>query len=224
MVGAIIFAYIFLIYGLTKLVVCYLDIILSYEQRVYLLNNTSWFKHMLTLDMSTAGKTLSIIYIVFYFLTVLRNIQRIQTGIISDNLVKILGERLFIYFTYVFIGVILVTLYSLIIYTRIAINKNTQYNKRYKLMGICGGLVFITTAPIMFMVHKIFDHGFSAAIRKYHSIVIISIMLVLLTISVIFYLGYSIIVYDEEHENACYHKHPSIADIIALFAIPTNVL
>lgn len=219
MLGLLIFGYLFLLYGIYKFLMCSLDITLTYEQRSYLLHNTSWFKHVLPMDVSTAGRTLSIIYIVFALITIFRSIERIQTGIIHSDVANMINERLFIYIIYGLLGLLLVSIYSLVVYTKIISHKNDKYEKRYKLAGICGGLTFIASVPVMFILHKIFDYGFSTAMQRYRLMTISSLVFIASIISVIGYIGYTIV----SHDN-CEKKHVLMHEIISLFIIPTNVI
>lgn len=220
MLGVLIFGYMFLLYGIYKFLVCYLDIALTYEQRTYLLQNVPWFTHVLSMDVSTAGRTLSIIYIVFALITILRSVERIQTGIIHNDVAGILNERLFIYVIYALLGILLVTIYSLVVYTQfITIQKNNVYDKRYKLAGICGGLTFIASVPVMFLIHKFFDYGFSSAIKQYQLVTIFSLLFIASIVGIIGYIGYTIL-----SKNECEKKHVLLHEIISLFIIPTNVI
>jgi hypothetical protein len=217
--GLLIFGYMFLLYGIYKFIMCSLDITLTYEQRTYLLNNTSWLKHVLPMDVSTAGRTLSIIYIVFALITIFRSVERIQTGIIHSDVANILNERLFIYIIYGLLGILLVTIYSLVVYTKIITHKNDKYEKRYKLAGICGGLTFIASVPVMFLLHKIFDYGFPTAMKRYRFLTLFSLLFTILIVGLIIYIGYTIITHDN-----CEKKHVLMHEIISLFVIPTNMI
>jgi hypothetical protein len=220
MLGVLIFGYMFLLYGIYKFLICYLDIALTYEQRNNLLQKMSWLKHVLSMDISTAGRTLSIIYIVFALITIFRSVERIQTGIIHSDVAGILNERLFIYVIYGLLGILLVTIYSLVVYTQfIAIPKNNKYDTRYKLAGICGGLTFIASVPVMFILHKIFDHGFSSAMKQYKLVTTFSLLFIASIVGIIGYIGYTILNKDE-----CEKKHVLLHEIISLFIIPTNVI
>lgn len=221
MLGLLVFGYIFLLYGIYKFSMCYLDITLSYEQRTYLLQNTSWFKHVLSMDVSTAGRTLSVIYIVFALITIFRSLERIQTGLIHSDVAGIVNERLFIYVIYGLLGILLVTIYSLVVYTQfMSIQKNNKYEKRYKLAGICGGLTFIASVPIMFILHKIFDYGFSTAMKRYRLMTVLSLLFIVSMIIIIGYIGYTIV----NADNNCKKKDVLLHEIISLFIIPTNVI
>lgn len=220
MLGLLVFGYLFLLYGLYKFLVCYLDIVLTYEQKTYLLHNTSWFKNVLTMDVSTAGRTLSIIYIVFALITIFRSVERIKTGVVHSDVIEILNERAFIYFIYGLLGVLLVMIYVLVVYTKFSIDKNSKYEKRYKLAGICGGILFITSVPIMILLHKIFDYGFLNAIKKHTTFTIFSVIFTFLMVYIIGYIGYTILLKQDECEK---HK-VLLHEIISLFIIPTNVV
>lgn len=220
MLGLLLFGYLFLLYGLYKFLVCYLDIILTYQQKLYLLHNTSWFKHVLTMDVSTAGRTLSIIYIVFALITIFRSVERIKTGIVHSDVIEILNERLFIYVIYGLLGVLLVAIYCVVVYTRINIDKNDKYQQRYKVAGICGGLIFILSVPIMFLLHKVFDYGFLNAIKRHAKMTVFSLILTFVIIWIIAYIGYNILV----DEGECRKKQVLPHEIISLFIIPTNVI
>jgi hypothetical protein len=220
MLGLFIFGYLFLVYGILKFLMCYLEIVLTYEQREYLLKQVSLLKHTLTTDVSTAGRTLSIVYIVFALITIFKSVERIRTGIVHSDLVEIINERLFIYLIYGILGLFLLVLYLIVIYTNISIEKNIQYERRYKLMGICGGLTFIASVPIIYMFHKIFDNGLMNAIKDNVFMSLFSLIFTVITISIIFYIGYSMI----KDDTKCEKKNVSLHEILTLFIIPTNIL
>lgn len=220
MLGLFIFGYLFFVYGLFKFFICYLEIVLTYEQRTYLLDNISPLKHVLTTDVSTAGRTLSIVYIVFALITIFKSLERIRSGIVHSDVAEIINERLFIYLIYGILGILLVCLYLVVVYTNILIEKNIKYEKRYKLLGICGGLIFIASVPIIYMFHKVFDHGFINAIKQNVFMSIFSLVFSAIMICLLGYIGYVIIKDDTNRKN----KKVSLYEILTLFIIPTNVI
>jgi hypothetical protein len=220
MLGLFIFGYLFLIYGLFKFLICYLEIVLTYEQRIYLSQKVSLFKQVLTTDVSTAGRTLSIIYIVFALITIFKAVERIRSGIVHSDVVEIINERLFIYLIYGLLGVLLVILSLIVIYTNISIEKDMRYERRYKLMGICGGLTFIASVPIIYMFHKIFDHGFMNAVKQNVLTSVLSLIFSVMIIALLLYTGYRII----QDDRKCEKKKVSLHEILTLFVIPTNVI
>jgi hypothetical protein len=220
MIGLIVFGYMFLLYGILKCILCYLDIVLTYKQRVHLLNNTPWFKHVLTLDTTTAGKTISILYIIFAFITIFKATERIHTGTIHSDVIEIVNERLFVYLIYGLLGAFLFITYCLVIYTNLDISKNLQYSKRYKLMGICGGLVFILSVPILITFHNIHDYGLHKAIQNHLLLFITTFIISLLIIGTLLYFAYTII-YDEKE---CKTNSISFSDILTLLIIPSNII
>ena len=221
MIG-LLFGYLFLFYGIYKFIICYLDISLTYQQKEHLLANTTWFKHVLTMDVSVAGRTLSIIYIVFALITIFRSIERIKSGTIYTDVVDILNERLFIYIIYGLLGALLVVMYVLVVYTKVSIHKDDKYQQRYKLAGICGGLIFVASVPIMILLHKIFDHGFRYAIRHNVIMTLFSIVSTTLTIGIIGRIGYNMLTHNHNHN--CRKKSVALHEYISLFIIPTNVI
>jgi hypothetical protein len=215
-------AYALLVYGIFKFVVCGLDIFLSYDQRVQLAKQNSWFKKIMTLDTTTAGKTLSVVYIIFALITILRALDRLHYDIINENVMDILKHRLFIYMIYGLLGLFLLVLYYIVLYTNIGVNKDLKYSKRYKLMGVCGGLIFLTAVPIVYMIHKIFDHGIYVALKRYFSFSLLIIALVVLTVSVLIHYAYNII--HEGDNNEFERRKVSFHEILTLFIIPTTIV
>lgn len=220
MLGLFVFGYLFLIYGLFKFLICYLEIVLTYEQRIYLTEKFSLFKQIITTDVSTAGRSLGIIYIVFALITIFKSVERIRSGIVHSDVIDIINERLFIYIIYGLLGTLLVVLYLIVVYTNISIEKNIKYERRYKLLGLCGGLTFIASVPIIYMFHRVFDHGFSYAIKHNIFISLFTFMFSLIVIGVLFYIGYGII----KDDNKCRKKNVSFHEILTLFVIPTNII
>lgn len=220
MLGVFVFGYLFLIYGVFKFLICYLEIVLTYEQRTLLTHKVSLLKKILTTDVSTAGRALSIIYIVFALITIFKSVERIRSGTIHSDVLEIINERLFIYVIYGLLGVLLVLLYLIVLYTNISIEKNIKYERRYKLMGLCGGLTFIASVPIIYMFHKILDHGIMNAIKHNMYSFIFSIMFSVIVISLLLYTGYRII----KDDKKCEKKNVSLHEILTLFVIPTNII
>lgn len=220
MLGVFIFGYLFLIYGLFKFLVCYLEIVLTYEQRIYLSQQNTLLKYILTTDVSTAGRALSIIYIVFALITIFKSVERIRSGIVHSEVVEIINERLFIYLIYGLLGVMLVTLYAMVMYTNIPIEKNVKYERRYKLLGICGGLTFIASVPIIYMFHKVFDHGFHEAVTQNIYSFIFLLMFTFMIFGLLLYTGYKIV----KDDRKCEKKKVSFHEILTLFVIPTNII
>lgn len=219
MLGLFVFGYLFLIYGVFKFLICYLEIVLTYEQRTLLTHKVSLLKQILTTDVSTAGRTLSIIYIVFALITIFKSVERIRSGTVHSDILEIINERLFIYVIYSLLGFLLVLLYLIVLYTNISIEKNIKYERRYKLMGLCGGLTFIASVPIIYMFHRILDHGIMNAIKQNIYSFIFSVMFSVIVISLLLYTGYRIIKDDKKCE-----KNVSLHEILTLFVIPTNII
>jgi hypothetical protein len=140
--GLLLLGYATLIYGLFKMTICALELWLSVEQRMDLFNRFPLLQKVMTLDVSTAGKTLSMVYIVFAVLTTIRAIERLWTGAIHQDVKDVVQARLFVYLLYGLMGLFLVVMYYIVIYTNIAVEKDSTYMKRYELLGICGGLIF----------------------------------------------------------------------------------
>lgn len=103
----LVFGYLTLAFGVFKLIVCYLDVSLSYEQRVSLFTRMPWLKRFITLDTTTAGKTLSLVYIVFAVITIIQAYERVKTGAVHNEVLGIIQSRLFLYLLYGLIGLFL---------------------------------------------------------------------------------------------------------------------
>jgi len=215
----IVFGYGLFVYGMYKLVTCWLDIVLSYEQKKVLIQDFPALKDAITFDATTSGKTLSIVYIIFAAFTVLMSANRISRGFLDRAVFEILNDRLFIYLLYGLFGSFLLTMYCLVIYTNIEIQKDMKYFKRYKLMGICGGRVFIASAPIFYMLHKSLDHGFNNALKKYLFATILTVLVTLIAAGAIMYFGYTVLIDGDINEKSNVKWH----DILTLVIIPAIV-
>ena len=219
MLGILFLGYLCLIYGVIKYVICFLEIVLTYEQKTYLMQKNKLLKYVLTTDVTTAGRSLSIIYIVFALITIFKAIERVRSGLIHNDVIEVLNEKIFIYIIYAILGLLLVVLYYIVIYTTISIDKDIRYEKRYKLMGICGGLTFIASVPIIYLFHEIFDNGLFNTIKHNLFMLIFALMFSIFTISIIFYIGYNTIKNDGECK-----KKISLHEILTFFIIPTNII
>lgn len=218
--GLLILGYATLIYGLFKMIICALELWLSVEQRMVLFDKFPLLKRVMTLDVSTAGKTLSMVYIVFAVLTTIRAIERLWSGTIHQDVKDVVQARLFVYLLYGLMGLFLVVMYYIVIYTNIAVEKNTTYQKRYELLGICGGLIFITSVPIFFLLHMTLDHGLWFALRKYYWATILALLGCVLTILIFAYYAYMIIKRDRQD---CQVASVSFHEVITLLIIPMNI-
>lgn len=219
--GLLILGYATLVYGAFKMTVCILELTLSVEQRVALFAQFPLLKRVLTLDVTTAGKTLSIVYVVFAALTILRAIERLWTGTIHQDVTDVVQARLFVYLLYGLMGLFLVVMYYIVIYTNIAIEKDVAYQKRYELLGVCGGLIFITSVPIFFLLHMTLDHGLWYALRKYYWATILALLGCIVTVVTFISYAYTIIARERQDEGR--GKKVSFHEILTLLVIPTNV-
>lgn len=215
----LIFGYVTLLYGILKLVVCFLDLYLSMEARAALFLKYPLLKKVMTFDVSTAGKTLSLVYIVFAVLTILRAVERLWTGTIHEDVKNVFQSRLFIYLLYGLMGIFLVVMYYMVLYTNADIKKDMKYKKRYELLGICGGLLFITSVPVFFMLHMVFDHGLWYALRKYYLVTSLALLSFSLCLLLFGYYTYSIIV----REVSEHTRFNAFQEILTLLVIPTIV-
>lgn len=216
--GLLLLGYVTLIYGVFKVTICALELWLSIEQRKALFDKFPILKRVMTMDVSTAGKTLSMVYIVFAVLTLIRAIERLWTGTIHQDVKDVVQARLFFYLLYGLMGLFLVVMYYIVIYTNIAVEKDTKYQKRYELLGICGGLIFITSVPIFFLLHMTLDHGLWVALKKYYWATILALLGSLVTILMFVYYAYIIIAREK-----CGQAGVSLHEILTLLVIPTNI-
>lgn len=219
--GLLILGYATLFYGVFKMTICIFELTLSAEQRISLFNRFPLLKLVMTLDVTTAGKTLSMVYIVFAALTILRAIERLWTGTIHQDVTDVVQARLFVYLLYGLMGAFLVVMYYIVIYTNIAIQKDVAYQKRYELLGVCGGLIFITSVPIFFLLHMTLDHGLWYSLKRYYWATIFALLGCIVTILTFVYYAYSIIARGREGKKNA--KNVSFHEILTLLVIPTNI-
>lgn len=219
--GLLILGYATLIYGFFKMTICALELWLSVEQRMALFERFPLLKRVMTLDVTTAGKTLSMVYIVFAVLTIIRAIERLWTGTIHQDVTNVVQARLFVYLLYGLMGLFLVVMYYIVIYTNIAVEKDVAYKKRYELLGVCGGLIFITSVPIFFLLHMTLDHGLWYSLKRYYWATILALLGCIVTIVTFVYYAYTIIAREREcKDNA---KNVSFHEVLTLLMIPTNI-
>jgi hypothetical protein len=218
--GLLLLGYATLIYGLFKMIICTLELLLSVEQRVALFDRVPLLQKVMTLDVSTAGKTLSMVYVVFAVLTTIRAIERLWTGTIHQDVKDVVQARLFVYLLYGLMGLFLVVMYYIVIYTNIAVEKDSMYVRRYELLGICGGLIFITSVPIFFLLHMTLDHGLWFALKKYYWATILALLGCVVTILFFIYYAYTIISRDKQ---GCEKGRISFHEVLTLLVIPINI-
>lgn len=215
-----------LFYGVVRSVFYFLDTVLTYTQKINIFDKLPWSKYLLSLDISMAGRFLSMIYVVHHVITVFSATLRIKTGRIYVDVSDVMHVHSLLYVVYALIGAILLIAYFIVVYTDYNIDKDDRYNYRYKMLGICGGLIFILSLPLMYIFKQLLEGGLYKTFRKNTSLTVflcvISMLLAYVTVNLV--IKYN---RDEKLKKMCadgrvHVKTLSFQDIISLLLIPIN--
>ena len=136
-----------IIFGIIKLIVSAINIILTknnskYFDNIYIINN------FVIHDYSVAGKIFSVVILLFSIYTLIKGLFLINF-LKNEKLIYFISNETYIDMIYLILGIFLILFYSFIIYTpslsNNIINKDENYNETYKIVGIGTGLLFIIT-------------------------------------------------------------------------------
>jgi hypothetical protein len=136
----------YMLYGLSKLVIILLTYIISEEQ----LRKNPLTSLLIHKDHTLAGVMYEIVFGIFAVFSMLYAFALYESAMRPKKqlFAVLLKPHLETYFM-VILGVFLVVFYMLVIYTNLPIQKNKNYQKVYWYMGVGGGISFIVF-PLLF--------------------------------------------------------------------------
>ena len=143
-----------LAYGVVKLVVGLMALLLPMEKRVVFQEHPV-LKYFITMDMTVAGRVLDIVIIIFAFYSIFDGMTKLDMGryVNRDMTLKL----------YVALGVFLVIFYSVVVFTNWTfISKEQDKLGAYKFTGLGSGLLFLMTAFAIFAWNSFQERSWKA--------------------------------------------------------------
>ena len=129
---------ILLIYGITKLIVGSMALLLPEDKRQRYQDHPL-LKYFITMDSTLAGKVLEVVLVIFAFYTIFDGLTFLGIGNYVD---QALSVKLF-----TALGSFLVIFYSIVVYTSQSfISKDQSHWRTYRFAGIGAGLMFLMSA------------------------------------------------------------------------------
>lgn len=110
-------------------------------------------------DTTVASHGIEIALVFFGIYSIVHSLNYI--GIIDAPFIN---TRTFIYAFYTILGVLMITFYYMVIYTKIPIPKKTDQMARYTVIGLVGGMMFLIMTPLYILYHQLIDHGMYGAL------------------------------------------------------------
>ena len=143
----IVLGVIFIIYGTLKFIFCCLELLpINYKSPA--------IKKILSTDKTFAGKFMYAILLLFSCLTLIKGLS--WTGIIEYHV----GIETYIWMNLTF-GCILSIFYYFAAYTNVPIDKLSNSKDTYIGVGLCSGLTFLITIPVMVFIYMFIKHNYS---------------------------------------------------------------
>jgi len=174
----IIFGIIYLIFGLFKLLFCLLNIITSKYNFDYL-NKNKILKYFISNDLTNANKLFFIIIGLYAFYTFIKGLKYTKLYNVRNI------NRKVNYYAYLIFGLILIILYSFIVYTPDISNKiisrDNNYMNTYKNVYLVSGVLFLITMLCSIIINDLHN------INNYNVLTII--VLIIILINFIFIIG-----------------------------------
>ena len=175
----------FLIYGIIKLILCYIELT---PQKYH---DISWLNKIFTDEKNTlADVFIYYILIVFAIFSLIKGAHWV--GWINFHV----GLMFYVILNLIF-GIILVIFYSLVLYTKVPIPQDKDNKIEYQGVGLCTGLTFIATIPaVMYFYWFIKDKkitNFKKTLFKPKSLALIFITLSIIGLDLILFIKSGIV-------------------------------
>jgi len=192
----IIFAIIYILYGVVKIAIGLVIMIVKPEQiqNIPLLN-------MLTkeaADKTLAGSMYEFVLMAFGVVTILH-------GLTIFSLLPSWFEEFFVskvvqYTILTIFGLIMSIFYSLVLYTDVKIDKNSEYNDHYLLLGLVGGITFLLMPLIWELIEYVSPFFKNLPVEQQNMAIIASIIIIIAIFEIIY------ILYKKEPETSTFKK------------------
>jgi hypothetical protein len=202
-----------ILYGIVKisigLVACFIPD--KYRKRV---SDIKFVKHFISADTTISGKMFDVALLIFGLYTLAHGfyLLGIAPAVVKTHLLT----RTTLYLLNLGLGLLLTGYFYLVLFTSIDIPKNNDFRPRYMVEGLCSGLMFLVTFPMLLVWHAFQDHGFAGALHSKAILLGMSLLSTLIISALIVFIA--VASYKEEH------KEKNISDIASVVMIPLNTL
>ena len=178
----IILAIIYLLYGVIKLVIGALVIILTPEQisKIPVLKIIS----KEAADKTLAGCMYTYILMAFGVFTIVHAF--ILFGFFSDSFVYLFEQKIVQYGILLFLGVFMTVFYIFVLYTNIPITKNPEYNNNYFIIGLLGGISFLVMPPLWELIEYTMPFFRNLELEQQNLLIIASVAAIAILFQIIY--------------------------------------
>jgi hypothetical protein len=141
----VILGIILIVYGVVKFVLCSIELFFP------MLNvKNDFLSHFVSKDRTFAGKFIYIVLFLFAIFSILKGLSWVGA-------IRNLNFSFYFYiFMNLFFGIMLVVFYYLVAYTNAPIDKIVEEKQTYVGLGLCGGLTFLLTIPLIMIYYGFF--------------------------------------------------------------------
>lgn len=151
MIEDLIIGFILLFYGIIKLLLGIIIVFIPTESRE-IFHKIPYLHSLIGTDATMAGKLASFFIGIFGIYTILHAMAKF--GYLSKSIDELINSKVFVFAFYGLIGLILMIFYYIVIMLPdIPISKDPKHVRRYIIEGLCAGLAFFVTVPIMILYY-----------------------------------------------------------------------
>lgn len=141
-------AILFICYGVVKVTVSLLSLYGSHGLKEKI-GKIPFLKSLIHNDETFAGRCIHYALFVFGLFTFFHGFALL--GMLPKQFIDILESPVMHCWLNGLIGVFLLSVYSLVLFTNVKISKDPHYTKTYKLVGLGGGILFIAAVPAILL-------------------------------------------------------------------------
>lgn len=147
-------AILLIFYGFLKVAVLLLNVLLTNKQKEKYTEG-NMLSYLITKDETVSGLVFEIVIAIFGVFTIVHGIDVLYG--VPKYLHNIFLSSRSLYIVHGILGMVLVVFYSLVVFTKLPIPKTPEFRTQYVIKGICTGLAFLLTIPIIYMYRKYID-------------------------------------------------------------------
>jgi len=200
-----------IVYGIFKCVIGIAPIVVPLDILAYL-SDIPLIGPVFSPDKTFAAMYLGVFIILFGAYSISRGLINFHV-IENTQAITILESRDFLYAFNAIIGIALASFFYLVVYTSFPIEKNENEMIKYRMIGFCGGLIFLLYTLVGFAFFTMYDHGVAGAFKEHT-------MTMFTTFLLIFIFGAAILsIYFDYYFG---DKEISWASIMDLIIVPLN--
>jgi hypothetical protein len=136
-------------YGIIKITISVIALVLPFQMRQYVTETVPMIKPFLPGDSSFPGLILDIVLFLFGAYSLVQGL--VYLDIMPQSFAKFWSDPMLAYVFNNVLGLILVVMFTLILYTNIPIKKSEQQYYTYKMFGLIGGYMFLCSMPVIYL-------------------------------------------------------------------------